>query len=103
VAEGVTVIAVKPDNVPLPLSEAICGLFEALSTTVSVPVRVPSAVGVKLTMIVQPLSFGRVCGAVGQLLVCAKSPVIVMDETASGTPCRFLKAMFCPALVVLTI
>lgn len=100
---GTTVMADSPDNVPVPLKVAICGLLEALSTTVRVPVRAPSAVGVKVIVIVQPVSFARVCGAIGQLFVCAKSPVTAIDETLSGTPCRFLKAILCAALVVLTI
>lgn len=102
-AAGATEMADKPDNVPVPLREASNGLFEALVTTVSVPVRVPSAVGVKVTVIVHPLSFGSVCGANGQLFICPKSPVTLMDETLRGTPCRFLSAMLCAALVVLTI
>ncbi len=100
---GVTEIAVSPDNVPVPLRDPNRGLFEAFVTTVSVPVRVPSAVGVNVIKMVQPLSFERVCGANGQLFVCAKSPVTVIDERASGTPCRFLTAMVCAELVVLTI
>jgi len=50
--------------------------------------------------IVQLLSFANVCG---QLFVCAKSPLTMMDEMLSGTACRFLKAMLWAVLVVLTI
>ncbi len=100
---GVTEIADRPDKVPVPLNEPSSGLFEAFVTTVSVPERVPSAVGVNVIVIVQPLSLGSVCGANGQLFVCAKSPVTVIDEMLRGTPCRFLTAMLCAALVVLTI
>lgn len=64
------------------------------------PVRVPSAVGVNVMEMVQPVSFGSVCG---QLFVCAKSPLTMMDEMLSGTACRFLRAMLWVALVVLTI
>ena len=39
--------------VPLPVSETVCGLPEAESLTVKVPVRVPAWLGVKLTRIVQ--------------------------------------------------
>jgi len=38
---------------PVPVSEIVCGLLEALSVSVSVPVRVPAAVGVNFTLIVQ--------------------------------------------------
>ena len=38
---------------PVPESATVCGLFGALSEMVKVPVRVPSAVGVKFTMILQ--------------------------------------------------
>jgi hypothetical protein len=49
---GVTVIEIRPDNDPEPLRDAVCGLFEPLSMTVSVPVRVPKALGTNLTLIV---------------------------------------------------
>ena len=38
---------------PTPESATVCGLFPALSDRVKVPVRVPSAVGVNATMILQ--------------------------------------------------
>jgi hypothetical protein len=38
---------------PFPVSETVCGLLFALSVTVSVPVRLPVVVGVKVTLIVQ--------------------------------------------------
>ena len=40
---------------PLPVRLMTCGLFDALSTAVSVPVKVPCAVGVKFTVTVQVL------------------------------------------------
>jgi hypothetical protein len=39
--------------VPVPFSGIVCGLFDALSVSVSVPVRAPAAVGVNFTLIVQ--------------------------------------------------
>ena len=39
--------------VPIPLSDTCCGLPEALSVTLSTALRVPLAVGLKLTLIVQ--------------------------------------------------
>jgi hypothetical protein len=38
---------------PFPVSETVCGLLLAPSVTVSVPVRLPVVVGVKVTLIVQ--------------------------------------------------
>jgi hypothetical protein len=39
--------------VPVPLSETVCGLPDALSVTLRVALRVPLAVGLKVTLIVQ--------------------------------------------------
>jgi len=56
-------------TVPVPLNFAVCGEFAALSLTVSVPVRAPGAVGVKVMEIVQ-LSFApSVFGDNGQFEV----------------------------------
>ena len=66
VAEGVLV--------PVPLRLAVCGLLLALSLTDSVALRLPVAVGVNVTLMVQrelPAS------EVPQLLVWAKSPLLV--------------------------
>src|SRR5437867_6271041 len=41
-----------PAVVPVPVRLAVCGLFVALSVTVSVPLRVPVAAGVNVTLIV---------------------------------------------------
>jgi hypothetical protein len=38
---------------PVPVSDTVCGLFPALSVIVKVPVRVPSAVGVNVMLILQ--------------------------------------------------
>src|SRR5258708_29426349 len=38
---------------PVPVSEIVCGLLEALSVRVNAPVRVPVVVGVNLALIVQ--------------------------------------------------
>jgi hypothetical protein len=38
---------------PVPVSEIVCGLLVALSVSASVPVRVPAALGVNFTLIVQ--------------------------------------------------
>ena len=61
-------------TVPVPVRLAVWGLLVALSVTVSVPVRVPVAVGVKVTLMVQ---LPPAATLVPQLLVCAKSPLLV--------------------------
>ena len=53
-------------TVPVPVSAAVCGLFGALSVTVSVPVMAPALVGVNTTLMVQVPAAARL---VGQLLV----------------------------------
>jgi hypothetical protein len=53
--------------VPVPLREIDCGLPEALSVIMIVPVRVPAAVGVNVTLIVQ-LAFTLI--EAPQVLVC---------------------------------
>ena len=63
-------LTVTPDPVRL----ALCGLLLALSVTVRVPVRVPVAVGLKVTLIVQ---LDAAATLVPQVLVCAKSPLLV--------------------------
>ena len=42
-----------PTATPVPVRLAVCGLPVALSVTVTVPVREPAAVGVKVTLIEQ--------------------------------------------------
>ena len=61
---------------PVPVSDTFCGLLEAESVSVSVPVRVPPAVGVKVTLTVQLAPAARL---LPQLLVCEKSPLVVME------------------------
>jgi len=53
---------------PVPVRLAVCGLFVALSVTLSVAVRVPAAVGLKVTLIVQ---FAPAATLAPQLFVCA--------------------------------
>jgi hypothetical protein len=49
-----------PDMVPVPLRRIVCGLPVALSVRVIVPLRVPGAVGLKVTLIVQFAPAARV-------------------------------------------
>ncbi len=55
---------------PVPVSATACGLPGASSVTVTVAVRVPDAVGAKVTEIVQ-LAFTASVPVVGQSFVCA--------------------------------
>jgi hypothetical protein len=66
---------------PLPARLMLWGLFGALSLTVSCPVLVPSAVGVKVTLIMQ---LDPTTNPVPQLLVWLKSPLTAILETVSG-------------------
>jgi hypothetical protein len=61
----------KSGVVPVPESASVCGLFAALSVTVSVDCLVPAALGVNVTEIVQVASGAK---ELGQLFVSAKSP-----------------------------
>ena len=60
--------------IPVPVRLAVCGLFVALSVTVRVPVRVPPAVGVNVTLMVQVSPAATLAP---QLFVCPKSPLLV--------------------------
>src|SRR5438132_9413887 len=63
--------------VPVPLKLAVCGLPAALSDTLRVPLRAPVAVGLNVTLMAQLALAARVEGLKGQLLVWAKSPLLV--------------------------
>jgi hypothetical protein len=62
---------------PVPLSATLCGLPAALSLMLMALLRLPLADGVKVTLIVQLAPAANVLGLMGQVLVCAKSPVLV--------------------------
>ncbi len=62
----------------VPVSDTLCGLPEALSTTVSEPGRVPTAAGVKVTLIEQ---LAPTASVVPHVFV-AKSPLLVIPEIA---------------------
>jgi len=66
---------------PVPLSETVCGLPGALSFTESVPVTVPTAVGVKVTLMVQ---FAAEARLEPQLSFSPKFPVAAMLEMSSA-------------------
>jgi hypothetical protein len=87
---------------PVPFTFAVCGEFKALSLTVSVPVRVPSAVGVKVIEIVQLSFVASVLGDSGQSEVWAKSPEIEIPVMVRGTVWVLVRTMALAGLVVCT-
>jgi hypothetical protein len=80
--EGETLVTVGAGLVtlPAPLRGTLCGLPLALSARVRVPDRVPTAVGVKVTLITQlpPAATGVLVLQVVPLTATAKSPVTAM-------------------------
>jgi hypothetical protein len=59
---------------PIPLSVTVCGLPAALSVTLRAAVRVPLAVGLNVTLMLQ---LAPVANELPQVWVCAKSPALV--------------------------
>src|SRR5580704_5846291 len=88
---------------PFPVSGIVCGLPVALSMTVSVPVRAPTAVGANVTLIVQVAAAARVAGATGQLFVCAKSPEPAIALIVKGPVPELVSVSGIAALVVVSI
>jgi hypothetical protein len=90
-------------EVAVPVRLAVCGLLLALSVTVRVAVRVPLAVGLKVTLIAQLAPAARL---EPQLLVSAKSPLLVpvmaMLLMDSAPPLEFESVTVWGALVVPT-
>jgi len=83
---------------PVPLKLTVCGLESALSAMVRTPVRVPAAVGAKVTEMVHCAPAARL-GT--QLSVSAKSPLAV-TLTLRAAPPEFNSVTVAPALVVPT-
>ena len=63
-------------KLPVPTSATVCGDALALSVIVSMPVRLPATIGVKVTEIVQ---FPPAVKLDPQVLVSAKSPEPVIE------------------------
>jgi hypothetical protein len=63
--------------IPVPVKLVVCGLPVALSPTVRLALRLPTAVGVNVTLIVQLVLAASVDGLMGQLFVWPKSPGFV--------------------------
>lgn len=82
---------------PLPESATVCGLFWALSVMVSVPVRPPAAVGVKVTLIVQ---LALAATLEPHVFVSAKSPLAAMPLIVNAALPVFVRVMLCAELVV---
>ena len=74
VGERLTTGPVVLDETPLPLNPTRCGLPLALSVTATLAVRVPVAVGLKVTLIMQLAPAARLAR---QLVVWVKSPLLV--------------------------
>lgn len=96
---GVTVTVAGPFTVPF--KATVCGLPVALSAMLMAAVRVPAAVGVNVTLIVQLASTAN---DAGQVFVSAKSPefgpVRVIPEIANATLPPLVKVTVWAALVV---
>src|SRR5271170_6036392 len=73
-AEGDSVTIGTLFCAPVPESETICGLLEALSASVIVPSRLPTDVGLKVTEMLQLPPAGKLAG---QMLVSLNSPLAV--------------------------
>jgi len=84
----------------VPLRETICGLPAALSLMDTSPVRVPVAVGVKVTLMVQ---LAAAATLPPHVLLAAKSPLATMLEIARGPVPLFVSITICGALVVPTV
>jgi hypothetical protein len=86
---------------PIPVRLTDCGLPEALSVMLRLLDRVPGAVGVNVTPMVQ---FAPAATELPQLLVCAKSPLFVpvtamLVRFSEALPV-FASVTVCAALVV---
>jgi hypothetical protein len=81
----------------VPVNATLCGLLLALSAIVSVPLRVPTAVGRKATLITQDSPVGK---TPPQVVERIKSPVIAMLLIASGSLPEFFKLMLWAELAV---
>ena len=67
---NVKLVGVRPiETRPVPVSVAVCGLLDALSTTLSTPVAAPAPDGVNTTEIVQLVFDASVLGDSGQVEV----------------------------------
>lgn len=82
---------------PAPVSVTVWALPGALSVTVKAPLRVPAAVGEKLTLMTQE-ALGASVGA--QLFVSAKSPLVAILVMDKGAVPMLPRVIGCGLLVV---
>jgi hypothetical protein len=82
----------------VPLSVILCGLPGASSATINEPVRVPSTMGVNVTLTAQLPP----AGSVEQPPLLAKSPVVVIPEITRGVVLRLVSVTDWGALVAPT-
>ena len=86
---------------PLPVSEAVCGLWVALSVTVRVPLNEPNVSGWKVIRIVQLAPAASLVGLSGQVvLALANSPVTAMLVMVSAPLLAFCRVAVLAALVL---
>lgn len=82
---------------PPPLSATVCGEPLALSVIASAPVRLPAAVGVKVTEMVQ---LALAVTLVPQVFVWAKSPDATIDVMTRAAVPELVSVTVCAALVI---
>jgi hypothetical protein len=85
---------------PLPLKATVCGDPAALSVIVSEPLRVPVAVGVNVTAIMQ---FAPAATDVPQVFVSAKSPEAAIELIVRAACPLLVSVTICAALAAPTI
>src|SRR6202171_3635396 len=98
----------KSGGVVVPVSGTVCVLGVALSMMVKVPMRVPAAMGVNVTLIVQlaPAASGVAGGVIGQGVapaLAAKSPDAAMEMIVRGPVPVLVSVSVCAALVVFNV
>src|SRR5579859_366699 len=81
---------------PVPLNFTECGLFGSLLVMLTVPVLVPTAVGVKVTFTVHEAPGPRLPG---QLEVAAKSPLATILPRVNGICCAVIVTFFIELVV----
>ena len=83
-------------STPTPDSETSCGLSVALSTRTSVPILLPTTVGVNVTVIVQLVAPTKLPP---QLLLAPKSPLGLIEDMTSVPLPVVVRVMDCPEVV----
>ena len=100
------VAAESEKSVPTPVSDTLWGLLDASSVMVTDALRVPVAVGWRVTAIEQFAPADSVAGLAGQVLVLVKSPlfvpVIAIFEIVSGALPVLVRVTLCEAVLLPT-